>query len=47
MKRTNDNLKSLKFEEFEEVKEFSIGGIGVGALIVTAVAVVIQVLVRI
>ena len=45
MKKSND-LTNLKFEEFEEAKEFSVGGMGVGALIITTVAVVSQVLIR-
>lgn len=47
MKKANEEPCSLKFEEYEEVKELSTGGIGVGALIITTVAVVVQVLIRI
>lgn len=47
MKKAKDEPCSLKFEEYEEVKELSAGGIGVGALIITTVAVFVQVLIRI
>jgi hypothetical protein len=47
MKKGSEDFKSLKFEEVEEVKEFSVGGVGVGALIITTVAVLVQVLMRI
>ena len=47
MKKANDEPCSLKFEEYEEVKELSAGGIGVGALIITTVAVVVQVLMHV
>lgn len=47
MKKGSEDLSSLKFEEVEEAKEFSVGGVGVGALIITAVAVVLQFIVRI
>ena len=47
MKKENKELRNLRFEEFEEAKELSVGGMGVGALIITTVAVVVQVLMRI
>ena len=47
MKKVNDEPCSLQFEEYEEAKELSAGGIGVGALIITTVAVFVQVLIRI
>lgn len=36
----------LKFEEMEEAEEFSLGGLGIGALIVTTIAVFTQVFMR-
>lgn len=43
MKKEECRKGNLKFEEMEEVEEFSLGGLGIGALIVTTVAIFTQI----
>lgn len=43
MKEKNDKKTSLQFEEMDDVKEFSLGGIGTAAMVVTCIAIVTQI----
>lgn len=36
----------LHYEEMEEVKEFSLGGLSIGAIVVTGLAVITQILIQ-
>lgn len=46
MKRMENKGHNLQFEEMEEVEEFSLGGLGIGAMVVTAIAIVTQVFIQ-
>lgn len=46
MKQIESKGHNLQFEEMEEVEEFSLGGLGIGAMVVTAIAIVTQVFIQ-
>lgn len=47
MRNENNKKGNLKFEELEQSEEFSLGGIGISAMIVTLIAIISSVLVQI
>lgn len=42
MEQKENKKSELKYEEMDEVQEFSLGGLGIGAMVVTVIAIIAQ-----